>query len=884
MRTLSRLKMLFLLHLAFTVGIFGVFGSVQAQSILRGVLSIIYGDNPQAPVILFVLHTTDGQTISLDIPSDVMASAGGITALMGAEVSVTLDASAPALMTPGTTDTTYTVRSLTVEAPQSNSPKVFGAPISPPSTEAVTGSQTWLNLLCKFSGDSSEPFTPAQITGFYGSTMPLINHYWQQNSYSLVSIPSVTTTTSWLTLPHTAAYYLGLGSVNAELSAIFNDCTALHTGSVTFSNYYGINMYLNGQLGGYYWGTSCQYTTLQGVQQCWRNTWLAYYGFPDLRAYSHEMGHAYGLPHSNNSDGDSDPYDNVYDIMSGFPCLVYDPTYSCQQADTISEHKDFLGWIAPARIFSLSSNGTFPITLDRLSKATSSNYYYAYVPISGSHEVSIEARRNDFNTEYDDTLFNSGVILFDVQSGRNEPAWQINAVTDGASEEGPGVFLPGETYTDFVNGFSMTVNSQTADGYTITLYKGALGSPPDLALSIQSVTNSTGKSDVVARVRNNGSGTANRVYLAFDPSSSLFVNTITATPDCYQVDAWVMTSFLCSLGDMAPGAQLDIPLDVRPSVSSSVNLPLVVTSNELETNTADNRATAVVGPVTPTADAVVTITSDHVTATTSTPIHYQARMVNVGGATANSNSLVFNVPAGMVIDSYGWGWSGSVGSRSCTSTSSQTTCTVASLGSASGGSYFYASITAHATLNGPKTVTASVSVGGGEASTSNNSASLLTLIGSPATMNGTVTFPGRPAAPDALLVNDFTLTVTHVGSGTVINSSTTTTNSSGVFTVSGMTQFESYTFRIKGSNSLSIVRTASLSSGTTNLDFGSLKYGDANNDNIVNINDFAILAATFGKTSGMAGYDGRADFNGDSAITILDFSQLAANFGQTGQN
>ena len=66
------------------------------------------------------------------------------------------------------------------------------------------------------------------------------------------------------------------------------------------------------------------------------------------------------------------------------------------------------------------------------------------------------------------------------------------------------------------------------------------------------------------------------------------------------------------------------------------------------------------------------------------------------------------------------------------------------------------------------------------------------------------------------------------------------------------------------------------------LDFGTLRAGDANNDNKVTIVDFSILATTFGKSAGDVGYDDRADSNGDGKVTIVDFSLLASNFGTNG--
>ena len=56
--------------------------------------------------------------------------------------------------------------------------------------------------------------------------------------------------------------------------------------------------------------------------------------------------------------------------------------------------------------------------------------------------------------------------------------------------------------------------------------------------------------------------------------------------------------------------------------------------------------------------------------------------------------------------------------------------------------------------------------------------------------------------------------------------------------------------------------------------------GDANIDGIVDIGDFASLAANFNMPFGAVWESG--DFNYDNAVDIGDFSILAANFGFTG--
>ena len=58
-----------------------------------------------------------------------------------------------------------------------------------------------------------------------------------------------------------------------------------------------------------------------------------------------------------------------------------------------------------------------------------------------------------------------------------------------------------------------------------------------------------------------------------------------------------------------------------------------------------------------------------------------------------------------------------------------------------------------------------------------------------------------------------------------------------------------------------------------------VRYGDANLDGAVNLQDFNRLAGHFGATSGAVWTDG--DFNYDGSVDLTDFNLLAANFGQS---
>ncbi|MEL6627184.1 MAG: 5'-nucleotidase C-terminal domain-containing protein [Bacteroidota bacterium] len=73
-----------------------------------------------------------------------------------------------------------------------------------------------------------------------------------------------------------------------------------------------------------------------------------------------------------------------------------------------------------------------------------------------------------------------------------------------------------------------------------------------------------------------------------------------------------------------------------------------------------------------------------------------------------------------------------------------------------------------------------------------------------------------------------------------------------------------------------------LSGGSNTASVGELRAGDANNDNLVNLVDFSILASTFGQAQGSIGYNENADFNGDLSVVLVDFSLLVTNFNTLG--
>jgi hypothetical protein len=144
---------------------------------------------------------------------------------------------------------------------------------------------------------------------------------------------------------------------------------------------------------------------------------------------------------------------------------------------------------------------------------------------------------------------------------------------------------------------------------------------------------------------------------------------------------------------------------------------------------------------------------------------------------------------------------------------------------------------------------------------------------------GHVTWQGI-TQPDARNTG-ITATLTLCVGGAPQNQSVTT-DAAGVFTVTTSLPAGSYNYRIKGIKWLASAGILSLATGDTWAEFGTMRAGDANNDDAVTVLDFNVLRGTFAMSQGYPGYDGRADFNRDNMVNVLDFNLWKVNFGTSG--
>jgi hypothetical protein len=150
---------------------------------------------------------------------------------------------------------------------------------------------------------------------------------------------------------------------------------------------------------------------------------------------------------------------------------------------------------------------------------------------------------------------------------------------------------------------------------------------------------------------------------------------------------------------------------------------------------------------------------------------------------------------------------------------------------------------------------------------------------------GHIDWQGIPQPNHRNTTETLTLTLRLNSGGPLIQYGNMTTDAAGYLTVPvGSLAAGTYDYRAKGPRNLANGGSVTLAGApVTNLEMGLMASGDANNDNVVNATDFAILRSTFGKPFCFCtDYDPRADFNNSDSVDVTDFTLLKGNFGHEG--
>ena len=360
--------------------------------------------------------------------------------------------------------------------------------------KAVTGNTRWVTVACKFSDIAEEQKPVSFFSGQYGTDAGQLGHYWKEVSYNKINLTG-SSAYGWFTLPQPRSFYVTKvdGKDKANLDQLFKDCATAADPTVDFNSVQGINMMFNGDLDGFAWGGgACG--LLEGVNKCISNTWNPPWSFGNLAPLAHEMGHGYGLPHSDNSDGDDDTYDNPWDVMSdAWNNAVSNATYGTLPKHINIVQRDRLGWVDAPRKLELGwGTAIDEVKLDYASLAGSGNpqmivLYTRDRDSRGIFVYTIEARKP--MGAYEAQLAGNAVIIHAIATSTDilgnielGTAYSVDASVppaDTSNNEGS-MFKVGETWVSPDGSRMVKVLSATANGFIIRIGNWHLTGGPSL--------------------------------------------------------------------------------------------------------------------------------------------------------------------------------------------------------------------------------------------------------------------------------------------------------------------------------------------------------------------------------------------------------------------
>ncbi len=395
---------------------------------VQGTLQLQWADPPRAqpgrtqaqPHLDAWLDMGPGRRVALDV-TQAQRAAGDLYALANRRVAVSYDTRATVAASSKVMAASGALPVISAIVPTDRLPQralAMGADGRVMASAPVLGATRWVTLMCKFADIATEQKPRSFFQDQYGNAPGQLGHYWSEVSYGQINLAG-SSAHGWYTLPKPRASYLAdvNGRQKAQLSELFSDCAAAADADVDFAGIQGVNLMFNGELDGSAWGGGAC-TTLDGTYTCTRVTWSPPWSFANLAPLAHEMGHGYGLPHSNNSDGDSDTYDNPWDVMSdAWRNATTDATYGLLPKHPNMYQRERLGWLPASRkrVVAADNRETQEFVLDAGSVLKTANTQLVVLALPAQPDpyktviYTLEARRR--TGTYEANLAGDAVII-----------------------------------------------------------------------------------------------------------------------------------------------------------------------------------------------------------------------------------------------------------------------------------------------------------------------------------------------------------------------------------------------------------------------------------------------------------------------------------------
>jgi hypothetical protein len=332
------------------------------------------------------------------------------------------------------------------------------------ANNGVIGNQRWLSLLCKFADNPDEPHTLDFYADLYGDSYPRLNHYWRELSYDKINLDGYMTY-GWYPMPKARADYLLQDGYNLNLYEIGQDCAKAADPYVYFPDFAGVNFVFNSFIYGAFGGRTV--INVDEIEILTPATW--FYSGSTIGLIAHEMGHAFGLPHSSGSYGWV--YDNPWDVMSqygGAGHVIVNP-YGFPAPHTIAYHKLRLGWIYPEQVYTAMPGSQITLHLERLALPQTEDYLIVIIPKARSQRYfyTLETR---FRVGYDQQVPGNAIIIHDVDNERySSMAHLLDIDGNGNNGDDGAMWTEGEIFTDEDYGIIVSIDARTDSGFMVTI-------------------------------------------------------------------------------------------------------------------------------------------------------------------------------------------------------------------------------------------------------------------------------------------------------------------------------------------------------------------------------------------------------------------------------
>lgn len=337
--------------------------------------------------------------------------------------------------------------------------------------EPVADARPWMNLLCKFADRNAEPATRAKVDAAFAAD-GAITRFWTQTSGGFIDL-SASRSMGWITMAQPYSAYFDANG-NPNLQKVLADCTSAAgqelADAVAAEAFAGINVLVNDSLGCCAWGGNAR-ATIGGVTKTWRVTWVPPSAYLNVSLFAHELGHAFGMPHSNNSDGDSNTYDNPWDLLSDSSGHAVNSSANGTLPKTPSAyHLERAGWLDASEKRIVQDNER--VTLQRLDQPREGAVRMLKIPRPGDaygRYYVVEARLRA--GAWDSALPDDGVVIYDVDPRRAQPAWLVDASDPAAnySNTRSVVFKPGDRFAPADGSFELQVLAGGNGGFDLAV-------------------------------------------------------------------------------------------------------------------------------------------------------------------------------------------------------------------------------------------------------------------------------------------------------------------------------------------------------------------------------------------------------------------------------